>query len=132
EKCKFKLKIKNATNTGQLLGTTMTIGLTVGPNVASDTLAMVDKHNHLKFKRAPKLNCCPECEGVASMQVTSDQGVLVFVPAAGQTKLASNTVVDDGVNGAMTIHTSCSQPLEVGDMFGAYTISEVVKIYGQE
>ncbi|MFQ5413437.1 MAG: choice-of-anchor tandem repeat NxxGxxAF-containing protein [Phycisphaerae bacterium] len=129
EGCKFKFKAKNATNTGALAGTTMTVGLAVGANVAADTLAMEDKGNHLKFKRAPKVNCCPECVGVASMQVTSDQGVLVFEPPAGQTKLGANTVVDDGVNGAVTIHTSCSQSIEVGDVFGAYTISELIKIF---
>lgn len=127
--CKVEFKAKNATNTAALIGTALTIRLTVGPNTGEDTLAMENKGNHLKFKRHPKVNCCPSCHGVASMQVTSDQGVLVFVPDAGKTKLHSNTVVDDGVNGSVTIHTSCSQPIAVGDAFGAYMISEVIKIY---
>ncbi len=129
EGCSYKFEIENAPNTGQLLGTTMTIGFAVGPNVAEQTLIMENKGNHLKFKGEPKVNCCPDCEGIASMQVTSDQGVLVFEPDAGDTELPANTVVDDGVNGAVTIHTSCSQPLAVGDQMGAYTISEVIRVY---
>ena len=63
------------------------------------------------------------------MEVTSDQGALVFEPEPGKDKLKANTVVDDGVNGPVTIHTSCSRPIEVGDVFGPYTISELVKIF---
>lgn len=129
--CKVDFKAKNATNTAALIGTALTIRLTVGPNTGEDMLAMEDKGNHLKFARQPIVNCCPSCLGVASMQVTSDQGVSVFVPDSGKTKLNLNTVVDDGVNGSVTIHTSCSQPIAVGDTFGAYTISELIKIFAQ-
>ncbi len=127
--CKVEFKAKDATNTAALVGTVVTVRLAVGPNLGEDTLVMEDKGNHLKFKRRPKVNCCPSCMGVASMQVTSDQGVLVFVPDPGKTKLHANTVVDDGVNGPVTIHTSCSQPIEVGDTYGAYTISELIKVF---
>jgi len=129
EKCKFRFEADNAMNTGQLVGATMTIRLDVGANVGEETLVLEQKRNHLKLKRKPKLNCCPKCKGIASMQVTSSAGVLLFEPAAGQTKLASNTTVDDGVNGAVTIHTSCSQSIEVGDVFGPYTVSELVKVF---
>jgi len=127
--CKVEFKAKNATNTATLTGTAVTVRLAVGPNLGEDMLVMEDKGNHLKFKRQPKVNCCPSCRGVASMQVTSGQGVLVFVPDAGQSKLNANTVMDDGVNGPVTIHTSCSQPIDVGDTFGPYTISEVIKVF---
>ncbi|MFQ5495013.1 MAG: HYR domain-containing protein [Phycisphaerae bacterium] len=125
--CKFKIEAEGIVDTSLLTGTAITVGLQVGPNLGQETVTMEDKGNHLKFKRKPKIECCPKCEGVASMQVTSDQGVLVFEPSAGQTELAANTLVDDGVNGPVTIHTSCSKPIDVGDVHGAYTISEVVK-----
>lgn len=132
EECKFKINVKGATNAGSLVGTTMTIQLEIGANVGEETLVMQDNKNHLTFEKEPKLNCCPECEGIASMQVTSVAGVLTFVPETGQTELASNTVVDDGVNGPVTIHTSGLQPIDVGDVFGPYTVSEVVKIFDVE
>ena len=90
---------------------------------------MVDKHNHLEHKREPKLDCCADCTGIASLQVTSSAGVLQFAPASGQSKLGASTVVNDGVNGPVTIDTSCSQPIDVGDVFGSYTVSEVVRTF---
>jgi len=71
------------------------------------------------------------------MEVTSDQGVFVYEPKSGpgpgpgpgKDKLEAHTTVDDGVNGPEKIHTSCSQPLEIGDVFGAYTITDLVKYY---
>ncbi len=132
ERCKFKVNVKGVTNATQFAGTTMTIRLQVGANVGQEVVEMVDKRNHLEHKKHPKVECCPKCKGIASMQVTSDQGVLTFEPEPGRDKLRANTVVDDGVNGEGTVHTSCSQPIEVGDVFGpndAYTISELVKIF---
>ena len=73
--------------------------------------------------------CCPKCKGITLMEVTSDQGVLVFVPESGRTKLRSKTTVDDGVNGSVKIHTSCSQPIDVGDGFGPYTITALEKFF---
>jgi len=55
--------------------------------------------------------------------------VFVFEPEPGKEKLKRKTVVDDGVNGRVKIDTSCSKPLEVGDVFGPYTISELVRIF---
>ncbi len=66
------------------------------------------------------------------MEVTSDQGVFMFEPEPGKEKLKANTVVDDGVNGAVKIHTSCSKPLEVGDVFGAYTVTDLIKIFDDD
>jgi hypothetical protein len=63
------------------------------------------------------------------MEVTSDQGVFVFEPEPGKEKLKANTVVDDGVNGPVKIHTSCSKPIDVGDEFGPYTITGLIKIF---
>ena len=55
--------------------------------------------------------------------------MFVYEPEPGKDKRSANTTVDDGVNGPETIHTSCSQPIEVNDVFGPYTISELVKIF---
>ncbi len=63
------------------------------------------------------------------MEVTSDQGVFVFEPEPGKDKLKANTTVDDGVNGPVEIHTSCSKPIEIGDVHGAYTIIDLTKIF---
>ncbi len=73
-----------------------------------------------------------KCQGIALLEVTSDQGVLVYEPDEGKDKLNPSTVVDDGVNGRVRIHTSCSQPLDVGDVFGPYTVTDVVKIFDDE
>ena len=53
----------------------------------------------------------------------------MFLPDPGKEKLSSSTDVDDGLNGLVTIHTSCSQPIDVGDGFGPYTITELIKIF---
>jgi len=127
--CQFSFKAENATQTDSLSGTMMTIQLAINANIGKETVAMLDKGNHLKFKQEPKVDCCPDCIGVASLQVTSNQGVLVFIPASGSSALSANTVVNDGVNGSVTVNTSGSQPIAVGDVYGAYTISEVIKIY---
>lgn len=128
-RCKFKLNVKGVQDTSQIVGTSLTVTLQVGANVAQEDIEMVDKRNHLEHKKSPKLECCPRCDGIAFMQVTSDQGVLLFEPEPGRDELRSNTVVDDGVNGPQEIHTSCSQALDVGDVFGPYTVSELVKIF---
>ncbi len=127
--CKFSFKAKGATQTDSLTGTMMTVQLAINANIGKETIAMLNKGNHLKFKREPKVDCCPECIGIASLQVTSSKGVLVFNPAVGESTLPSNIVVNDGLNGSVTIHTSCSQAIDVGDVFGAYTISEVIKVF---
>ena len=69
------------------------------------------------------------CKGIALLEVTSDQGVFVYRPKPGKTKLKKETTVDDGVNGPEKIHTSGAKPLETGDVFGAYTVTNVVKIF---
>jgi len=43
--------------------------------------------------------------------------------------LKAHTIVDDEVNGPKKIHTSCSQPLDVGDVYGAYTVTDLIKIF---
>ena len=48
---------------------------------------------------------------------------------ASKDKLKAHTVVDDGVNGPVKIHTSCSQPIEIGDVHGTYTITDLIKIF---
>jgi len=63
------------------------------------------------------------------LEVTSDQGVFVFEPDPGKEKLKANTRVNDGVNGPVRIHTSGSRPLNIGDVFGAYTVTNLIKIY---
>ncbi|MFQ5654538.1 MAG: HYR domain-containing protein, partial [Planctomycetota bacterium] len=74
------------------------------------------------------------CEGIELLEVTSlaadgSELVCLTVPGPGETELPSNVTVDDGVNGPQTIHTSCSQPIEIGDVFGYYTVTDVVKIF---
>ncbi len=128
-RCSFKLDVKGVQGTNDLVGTTVTIGLAVGASAGQEVVEMEDKRNHLKFKQSPKLECCPACRGIAFMQVTSDQGVFPFEPEPGHEKLPPHVVVDDGVNGPMTIPTSGSQPIDVGDVFGPYTVSELVKVF---
>ena len=53
----------------------------------------------------------------------------LYVPDEGKDKLKANTTVDDGVNGAVRVHTSCSKPIEIGDVHGAYTITDLVKTF---
>jgi hypothetical protein len=66
------------------------------------------------------------------LEVTSDQGVFVYEPEPGKEKLKKDTTVDDGVNGPQKIHTSGSKPLEIGDVFGPYTITNLVKILDEK
>ena len=56
----------------------------------------------------------------------------MFEPEPGKEKLKRKTVVDDGVNGRVKIDTSCSKPLEVGDVFGAYTVTDLIKIFDDD
>lgn len=92
-------------------------------------IVLEDKKNHLEHKKKPKLMCIEKCKGIALMEVTSDQGVFVFLPDPGKDKLRAQTEVDDGVNGVIKIHTSCSQPIDVGDGIGPYTITDLIKIF---
>lgn len=100
-------------------------------NVGEETVEVEVKSKHLDYKKKPKLECCPKCKGISLMEVTSDEGVFVFLPEPGKTKLKANTIVDDGVNGEVKIHTSCSKPIEIGDVHGdgAYIITNLVKIF---
>ncbi len=56
----------------------------------------------------------------------------MFEPEPGKEKLKRKTVVDDGVNGRVKIDTSCSKPLEVGDVFGTYTVTDLIKIFDDD
>lgn len=129
-RCGFRLSVEGVQGTAAIVGTTLTIGLEVGPNAVEEVIEMEAKPNHLAYKRASKLDCCAD-EGVANMQVTSDQGVFSVEPAPGEHRLPWLVVVDDGVNGPVTIPTAGPEPLDVGDVFGAYTVSEVVKTVGE-
>ena len=129
DKCKFELKAKRVQGTDEITGTTLTIELWAGANVAQEMVKVKIKPRHTEYKRRPKLSCCPKCKGIALLEVTSDQGVFVFEPEPGKDKLKANTVVDDGVNGRVKIDTSCSKPLEVGDVFGVYTVTDLIKIF---
>jgi hypothetical protein len=73
--------------------------------------------------------CCLRCTGITMLEVTSDQGVFTYLPEPDKTKLESNTKVNDGVNGEVEIHTSCSQPIAIGDVHGAYTITDLTKTW---
>ena len=55
-------------------------------------------------------------------------GTYTITPAPGETKLEANTKIY--IDGTLhtTIHTSCSKPLNVGDVFGDFTVSGIVKI----
>jgi hypothetical protein len=129
-KCKFELSAKKVTDTSEITGMNLTVGLQAGINYANEVVEAEKQDNRLEYKAKPKQECCPKppkCKGITLMEVTSNQGPMVFVPEEGKEKLSANTVVDDGVNGAVNIHTSCSQPIEVGSTFGAYTITHLVK-----
>jgi len=133
-KCKFDVKIRRVAGTSQLMGPFLTIGLDVGENVAQEVVEVEEKHHKFESKRKPKLECCydpagEDCKGIALMEVTSSEGVLIFEPELGKEKLKANTTVDDGVNGPVEIHTSCSQPIEIGDVFGPYTITDLVEVF---
>ena len=129
DKCKFELKAKRVQGTDEITGTTLTIELWAGANVAQEVVEVKIKPRHLEYKREPKLSCCQKCKGIALLEVTSDQGVFVFEPEPGKEKLKRKTVVDDGVNGRVKIDTSCSKPIDVGDVFGVYTVTDLIKIF---
>jgi len=132
DKCKFELKAKKVRGTDEITGTTLTIELWAGANLVEEIVELEvkgKKGEHLEYKRKPKFECCPKCKGIALLEVTSDQGVFVFEPDPGKEKLKRKTVVDDGVNGRVKIDTSCSKPLEVGDVFGVYTVTDLIKIF---
>jgi len=63
------------------------------------------------------------------LEVTSNQGVFVYEPQPGRDRLRAITIVNDGVNGPVLINTSCARPLEIGDVFGPYTVTNLVKIF---
>ncbi|MFQ5461495.1 MAG: carboxypeptidase regulatory-like domain-containing protein [Phycisphaerae bacterium] len=130
--CEFKMKVKGVQQTNQLVGTTINVGLLVGQNYGIETIVMVDKNNHLKYKRDPKLDCCPETLGFASLQVTSGEGVLVFEPAPGHDMLPESITIDDGVHEAVTIDTSGGESIAAGQVFGPYTVSEVVEVFDED
>jgi len=138
DKCKFELNAKGVIDTSEITSTTLTIELWAGANVAQEVVEVEvkgKKGEHLEYKREPKLSCCPKCKGIALLEVTStnpftgDEYVLLFEPDPGKEKLKRKTVVDDGVNGPVKIDTSCSKPLEVGDVFGVYTVTDLIKIF---
>ncbi|MGB2705541.1 MAG: right-handed parallel beta-helix repeat-containing protein, partial [Candidatus Omnitrophota bacterium] len=140
-KCKFELKVKGVSNTSEITGESLAIVLQAGENPANlveEVVQVQVKRKHLEYKREPKLSCCPKCKGITLLEVTStgpftgDEYVLVFEPDPGKEKLKRKTVVDDGVNGRVKIDTSCSKPLEVGDVFGAYTVTDLIKIFDDD
>jgi hypothetical protein len=75
---------------------------------------------------------CEKCKGIAMLRVVSDHNDLTYWPEEGKDKLKANTIVDDGVNGPVNIHTSCSKPLNIGDGFGPYTVIDLIKIFDCE
>lgn|GEM_PF-6197064 len=74
----------------------------------------------------------PHCRGITFLEVESEWAVLQFSPEPDKDKLPAKTVVDDGINGPVEIHTSCSRPLDVGDVYGAYTVTVVDKTIDEE
>jgi len=73
DKCKFELNAKKVPNTDEITGTTLTIELWAGANLAQEVVQVQVKPKHTEYKREPKLSCCPKCKGIALMEVTSDQ-----------------------------------------------------------
>ncbi|GAF87714.1 unnamed protein product, partial [marine sediment metagenome] len=110
-------------------------GLTDGTTFeGTDTIKVIDLTMPCFGVNRVKVGAKDErCKGIELLEVTSmaggEQLVGIYLPEEGKDKLKANTVVDDGVNGPVTIHTSCSQPIEVGDTFGAYTVTDLVKIF---
>lgn len=123
----FELKVKGVMNTYELVGNNLTVCLAAGANVVCEEVEA--RADHLLYESKPKMDCCPKCKGIALLEVTSDQGVFVYEPDEGKDELKANTTVDDGENGPEKIHTSCSKPIEIGDVHGAYTITDLVKIF---
>ena len=86
DKCKFELKAKRVQGTDEITGTTLTIELWAGANLAQEMVKVKIKPKHLEYKRKPKLNCYPKCKGIALLEVTStdsftgDEYVLLFEP----------------------------------------------------
>ena len=87
-----------------------------------------------------------KCKGITSMtlsyiggagaDITVDEGIGVdngdgtytITPEPGKSKLSSNTeIYIDGVLHT-EIHTSCSKPIDVGDVYGDFTIVDLDKI----
>ncbi len=128
-KCKFELDVKKVSDTSEITVMSLTVGLLAGLNYDEEVVVVEEKHNHLEYKAEPKHECCPKCKRITLMEVISDQGMFLYEPEPGKDKLGADTTVDDGVNGPQKIHTSCSKPIDVGDVFGAYTITDLVKIF---
>ena len=59
-KCKFELKVKKVSNTGEISGTTLTVELQAGVNLGQDVVEIEVEPKHLEHKKEPKLDCCPK------------------------------------------------------------------------
>ena len=78
--------------------------------------------------------------GGAGADITVDHGVVkdngdgtyTITPEDGKEKLKSNTkIYIDGIE-YVKIHTSCSKPLDVGDVYGLFTVDDVDKIWDSD
>ncbi len=73
------------------------------------------------------------CNGIELLETTSMNGeeqlVVLYLPDEDEDELDDHTTLDDDVNAPVTIDTDCSLRIEVGDVFGAYTVTDVVKSY---
>jgi hypothetical protein len=73
-------------------------------------------------------------KGKKLLPLTIDGDELTITPMTGKKKLSANTYLHlvDGLGSILEtqkIHTSCSQPLDVGMTFGEYLVTAIDKIY---
>jgi tetratricopeptide (TPR) repeat protein len=81
-------------------------------------------------------NLTLEYSGGPGMNITVNEGVIIdnsdgtytITPKEGKTKLASNTKIYIDGSLVTEIHTSCSKPLDVGDVYDSFTVVGLDKI----
>lgn len=114
-----------------------------------NVLLMPKNGGKLEYKASPKKNCklptdsnsseeaLPgtnklSCLGSLTVEHSPD-GTLITKTTAGADLLHPNTVFTDDATGDMAIiHTSCSQCLRCGDVYGNFTIQEISGVPGDK